>query len=100
MVALGGSISYGIGVWRPNNSWVARVFDWIQKDFPNPGHVLLNKAYPATTASYAAPCVLDDVPPNTDLVLLEYTFYDGERTRDRQIDDSTQVRRGTSMLQF
>lgn len=91
VVALGGSVTAGSGVWRQENSWASRVFHWIQATFPNKDHVLMNKAVPAVTSAYISPCVLNMVPENTDLVLMEFTFNDAERSLSLSLDDPTRL---------
>lgn len=89
VVVLGGSVTAGSGVWRQENSWASRLFHWIQMTFPNDKHVLMNKAVPAVTSAYIAPCVLNMVPEDTDLVLMEFTFNDAERSSSLGLDDPT-----------
>ena len=50
---------------------------------------LLNKAVPAVTSAYISPCVLDMLPPDVDLVFLEFTFNDAERSSSLSMDDPT-----------
>ena len=40
------------------------------------------------TSSYVSPCVLNLVPNDTDIVLLEFTFNDSERS-EQKFDDPT-----------
>ena len=76
-------------MWRQENAWGSRLFHWIQMTFPNPNHVLMNKAVPAVTSAYIAPCVLNMVPENTDLIIMEFTFNDAERSSSLGLDDPT-----------
>ena len=72
MIVLGSSVSAGEGTLVYNNSWVPRVFAWVQQAFPHSGHLLQNLAAPGTSSAYLAPCVLDMVPPSADIVFIEY----------------------------
>ena len=72
MIVLGSSVSAGEGTLVYNNSWVPRVFAWVQQAFPHSGHLLQNLAVPATSSAYLAPCVLDMVPHSADIVFVEY----------------------------
>ena len=44
---------------------------------------------PAVTSAYISPCVLDMLPPVVDLVFLEFTFNDAERSSSLNMDDPT-----------
>ena len=85
MVSLGGSVTAGTGV-QAENAWAARVFDWLAAAFPHEDHHFVNQALPATTSAYAAPCILQTLPHETDLVFLEYSYNDGERLFNRELD--------------
>lgn len=52
------------------------MFAWIEAAFPAARHTLLNRAIPAVTSGYVSACVPDLLPPDTDLVLLEFTYND------------------------
>ena len=41
------------------------------------------------TSAYISPCVQNLVPEDTDLVLIEFTFNDSERTKSREFEDPT-----------
>lgn len=41
------------------------------------------------TSAYISPCVQNLVPEDTDLVLVEFTFNDSERTKSREFEDPT-----------
>ena len=88
---MGGSVSAGVGVLQGNNSYVQRLYHWINTTFPHKDHRLLNFALPATTSAYYAPCVTSGLlPNNTDLVILEFTFNDSEMALfHHQLDDRT-----------
>ena len=38
MVALGGSVTSGTGTFKLENTWVHRVFSWVQRVFPHEQH--------------------------------------------------------------
>ena len=38
MVALGGSVTSGTGTFKLENTWVHRVFSWVQRVFPHDQH--------------------------------------------------------------
>lgn len=70
VAAIGGSVTVGHNVEVKETAWLYRVFDWINTTFPNPNHQFLNKAIPAVTSAYVAPCVTDLLPPDLDLIFL------------------------------
>lgn len=75
---VGGSISWGQGSSdRFKTSWVERFFDWIRTTFPHANHTLVNGAVPATPSAYMALCWRYYVPPNPDLMIVEYNVNDG-----------------------
>ena len=53
VVALGGSVTKGHGPLNITNSWVNRVFSWMNETFPHPDHVLSNQAIPAVCFCHA-----------------------------------------------
>ena len=91
VAVVGGSVSAGIGVLQGNNSYVQRLYKWIDTTFPHKNHKLLNFALPATTSAYFAPCITSGLLPNTtNLVILEFTFNDSEMALfHHQLDDRT-----------
>ena len=82
----------GTGTFKLENTWVHRVFSWIQAVFPNEKHKLLNKAVPAVTSAYISPCVLDMLPADVDIVFMEFTFNDAEQSSSLNMDDPTRYR--------
>ena len=51
-VAIGGSVSYGVGASiRGQSDYVALLFKWINTTFPHPQHQLLNRALPCALLS-------------------------------------------------
>jgi len=71
------------------NGWASRVFEWVNTTFPHKEHRLLNKAIPAISSAYMAPCVQDIVPERTDIVFLEFTFNDSEMSAEGNYQDPT-----------
>ncbi|KAL4442042.1 hypothetical protein ABPG77_011303 [Micractinium sp. CCAP 211/92] len=72
--ALGGSVTGGGGSSHaPARAYVSRFFKWINTTFPHREHVLVNRAIPASTAFLFATCLSHHVPPDADLVTLEFT---------------------------
>ena len=74
IAALGGSVTVGHNVENKQTAWLYRVFDWVNTTFPHPDHEFINAAIPAVTSAYVAPCVLDLLPGNLDLVFLVCSF--------------------------
>ena len=60
----------------------------MQSTFPAQGHKLINTAVPATTSSYISPCVTSLVPADVDLVIVEFSFNDGEMSGWTQVFDA------------
>ena len=69
VAALGGLITAAHGLPK-EASYVERVFNWINATFPNPNHQFLNHGFSGATSAYVAPCVLETLPNEPDLVLL------------------------------
>ena len=63
-------MTVGHGVEGKQSSYVNRFFHWVNSTFPNPKHQLVNKGIPGATSGYVAPCVLNLLPENPDLVIL------------------------------
>lgn len=76
MVILGGSITLGVQAPDLQDSWAQRLFRWIQDVFPHDEHKLVNNAMPATTSEFASHCMYDLVPPDADIVVVEYAVND------------------------
>lgn len=71
---LGGSVTGGGGSsYAPATAYVSRFFQWINATFPHSDHVFVNRAIPASTAFLFATCLSHHVPPDADLVTLEFT---------------------------
>ena len=69
----------------------------LQATFPHPGHQLFNTAVPATTSSYISPCISSLVPADVDLVIVEFSFNDGEMSGWTQTFDAP-IRHATTSL--
>ena len=97
IAVVGGSVTAGVGVLAANNSYVSRVYRWLNTTFPHPDHKFVTVALPATTSAYFAPCVNTALPNDTDLVLVEFTFNDSEMAFfHHQVDDRTRYGPGCS----
>jgi hypothetical protein len=82
-VAIGGSVSWGHGASeRGQTDFVAHVFKWINATFPHPKHQLLNRAISATPSTYFSLCLQWHVPPDVDMMLLEFNPNDGAERFD------------------
>ena len=68
--------------------WSSKLISTPQVTFPNPGHRLINTAVPATTSSYISPCIHSLVPSDADLVIVEFSFNDGEMSGWTQVFDA------------
>ncbi|PRW56718.1 hypothetical protein C2E21_4783 [Chlorella sorokiniana] len=73
-VVIGGSVSRGAGSTRPDRAFPAMFFSFLNASFPHPQHAFLNKAIGGTTSGIFATCAEKLVPPETDLVVVEFTF--------------------------
>ncbi|CAD6578863.1 MAG: Delta(24)-sterol C-methyltransferase [Cyphobasidiales sp. Tagirdzhanova-0007] len=75
IAVVGGSVSAGHGVpvpTTPNNFIFTRILQWFLDTFPDATHELnMDAAIPATTAFYFSYCVLEHIPEDVDLVLME-----------------------------
>ena len=72
IVALGGSVT--VGYRFSNTSYPEQFASWLQEAFPETNITILNMARRATAATFAALCVVQDVPADSDLVLIEYSI--------------------------
>eukprot|EP00798_Chlamydomonas_sp_ICE-L_P024266 gene24266-9867_t len=80
MVALGGSITYGVGVKNQTEAFPDLLKDWMRKAFPGPEHEMHNGAVRGTTSTYMALCLELHLPPgDLDIVLIEYAINDTPR---------------------
>ncbi|KAI7839277.1 hypothetical protein COHA_006975 [Chlorella ohadii] len=73
-VTIGGSVARGAGSTRPERAFPAMFFSFLNATFPHPQHTFLNKAIGGTTSGIFATCAEKLVPPETDLVVVEFTF--------------------------
>lgn len=56
-----------------NTSYPEQFVLWLQQAFPGVRFELVNLARRATAATFAALCLVQDLPPDADLVLIEYS---------------------------
>lgn len=71
IVAFGGSVT--VGYRMSNTSYPDQFVGWLQAAFPAVEFELVNLARRATAATYAALCLVQDLPSDADLVLIEYS---------------------------
>jgi len=71
IVAFGGSVT--VGYRMCNTSYPEMFVGWLQKAFPGVQFSLVNLARRATAATFAALCLVQDLPEDADLVLIEYS---------------------------
>jgi lysophospholipase L1-like esterase len=71
IVAFGGSVS--VGYRMSNTSYPEQFTAWLQEAFPKVKFELVNLARRATAATFAALCLVQDMPQDADLVLIEYS---------------------------
>jgi hypothetical protein len=72
IVAFGGSVT--VGYKQSNTSYPEEFVSWLQDVFPNINFKLINLARRATAATFAALCLVQNMPDNPDLILLEYSI--------------------------
>ncbi|EFN56843.1 hypothetical protein CHLNCDRAFT_144427 [Chlorella variabilis] len=86
VVSIGGSVSWGHGASvRGQTDLPALVFQWMNATFPHPQHKFLNQAISATPSNYFTLCLQWHVPPDADLVLMEFNPNDGPDKGDMPI---------------
>ena len=76
VVLLGGSITRGTGASRPGHAYASRFFQALNASFPHPAHAFINHGMGGTTSTIFAACTEQLVPPDADLVVLEFTYND------------------------
>eukprot|EP00884_Botryococcus_braunii_P022667 jgi/Botrbrau1/9084/Bobra.178_2s0016.1 len=79
VVALGGSITNGgeTFVTRMEDSFVGRLFSWLNSTFPHAEHRFLNAGTSASESSFFSACLSDHLlHNNADLVFLEFDIND------------------------
>jgi hypothetical protein len=79
IVSLGGSVTVGYK-GGGNTSYPEEFVAWLQQLYPAATFQLTNLARSATAATFAALCVVQHVPEDADLVIVEYSLnaYDGQ----------------------
>ncbi|KAG1678053.1 hypothetical protein FOA52_000849 [Chlamydomonas sp. UWO 241] len=79
VTTIGGSVTAGLCGHGDGRSWPDYLFDYLEELFP--GQVSsTNGAVPGSLSSYMAACVNVHVPLVTDLVLVEYSVNDMQKT--------------------
>lgn len=71
VAVFGGSVS--VGYRMSNTSYPDQFVNWLAAAFPAVKFELVNLARRATAATYAALCLVQDLPEDADLVLIEYS---------------------------
>ncbi|KAI3436557.1 hypothetical protein D9Q98_005973 [Chlorella vulgaris] len=71
---IGGSVTSGAGASDVSRNYASRFFHFINTTFPHSDHVLVNKGIGGTTSGIFSLCAEAMLPPDTDLVVAEFTF--------------------------
>ena len=71
VVAFGGSVT--VGYVKSNASYPEELVAWMGEAFPRANVKLVNLARRATAATFAALCLVQDLPEDSDLILFEYS---------------------------
>jgi lysophospholipase L1-like esterase len=74
VATLGGSVTRGTGASRPAHTYASRFFQLLNASFPHRDHVFRNSGLGATTSPIFAGCTDQLVPPDVDMVVLEFTY--------------------------
>lgn len=72
VVAFGGSVT--VGYRMSTTSYPEELVKWMMTAFPGVEFELVNLARRATAATFAALCLVQDMPDDADLVLIEYSI--------------------------
>eukprot|EP00877_Chromochloris_zofingiensis_P014366 jgi/Chrzof1/9183/Cz03g39010.t1 len=72
IVVFGGSVTVGYKDSKTN--YPEQLVVWLKRAFPGVQFELLNLARRATAATFAALCLIQDMPADADLVLIEYNI--------------------------
>mmetsp|Transcript_5659 Transcript_5659/g.16154 ORF Transcript_5659/g.16154 Transcript_5659/m.16154 type:complete len:353 (+) Transcript_5659:372-1430(+) len=94
IATVGGSVTAGVGAKSQNLAYRERLFYWIRKTFPNDNHVFANGALAAAPSSYMSQCIHDYAPLESDIVFVEFTMNDGQKS----CEVTTDGRRGFEVL--
>ncbi|CAL5223929.1 g6531 [Coccomyxa viridis] len=81
VVAIGGSVTTGMGARNLTEAYPYRIVQWLRSlgTDERPAKVeFVNSAVSATTSSYTSQCMHDFVPADADLVLVEFSVNDWE----------------------
>ena len=68
--AVGGSVTWGCGVKRGHDEYLAQLTTWLQKAFPEASVSSRNGATPATTSAFMNLCYQNKVDADVDLLLV------------------------------
>jgi lysophospholipase L1-like esterase len=71
VVTLGGSVT--VGYKLSNTSWPEQLVPWLQQQYPSATFQLTNLARRATAATFAALCLVQHVPEDADIIIVEYS---------------------------
>ncbi|WIA20182.1 hypothetical protein OEZ85_006030 [Tetradesmus obliquus] len=74
VAVFGGSVTVGHYPSCDNSSWVEEAWHWMQAAFPDVHFSFVHLGHGATSANVASLCYYQDLPPETDLVLVEYSL--------------------------
>ncbi|KIY98609.1 hypothetical protein MNEG_9351 [Monoraphidium neglectum] len=72
VVAFGGSVT--VGYRYSKTSYPEQFVEWLRTSFPGVDFELTNMARRATAATFAALCLVQDMPEDADLVVVEYSI--------------------------
>lgn len=75
---LGASVTRGLGATRPEHNYANRFFSIINATFPHKDHVFANKGIGGTSSGIFTACAEQMVPPEADLVVVEFTYNEPE----------------------
>ena len=74
--AVGGSITWGFGIKKGHDEYLAQLAAWMQKAFPKASVSARNGGTPATTSAFMNLCYQNKVDADVDLLLVEYSIND------------------------
>ncbi|KZV97711.1 hypothetical protein EXIGLDRAFT_702882 [Exidia glandulosa HHB12029] len=81
---IGGSVTFGQGVPRRNETWPEVFGAWWRERFPASALTLVNGAVPATGSGYWSMCFREHIDEDVDLVLTELAINDQRRDADAE----------------
>ncbi|KAF6261146.1 hypothetical protein COO60DRAFT_1625477 [Scenedesmus sp. NREL 46B-D3] len=74
VAVFGGSVTVGHYPSCDNSSWVEEAWHWMEAAFPSVHFNFVHLGHGATSANVASLCYYQDLPPEADLVLVEYSL--------------------------